>query len=259
MKATYGRVSRAGVVPLSWSMDHIGPMTRTVEDNALALEVLAGFDPEDPASADEPVPSYTAGLEGGVRGMKIGIVRRWHEEDMPAAPEMRAAIDEALRVLEGEGAEIVEVDPGPLQDYSRVNRIILWAEAWSIHEQWLKEKPEAYGRLGRERLIAGAYLSAGDYLRALRERSRCTRRMSEALAGVGRAHLRVEHGARLRHRGRAGSAANLLPPGPPALQRHRPSGARRAGRLFPCRHAAFVPDRRQELRRGHDLPRRPRL
>ena len=184
MKATYGRVSRAGVVPLSWSMDHIGPMTRTVEDNALALEVLAGFDPEDPASADEPVPSYTAGLEGGVRGMKIGIVRRWHEEDMPAAPEMRAAIDEALRVLEGEGAEIVEVDPGPLQDYSRVNRIILWAEAWSIHEQWLKEKPEAYGRLGRERLIAGAYLSAGDYLRALRQRSRCTRRMSEALAGV---------------------------------------------------------------------------
>ena len=184
MKATYGRVSRAGVVPLSWSMDHIGPMTRTVGDNALALEVLAGFDPEDPASADEPVPSYTAGIEKGVKGMKIGHVRRWHEDDMPAAPEMRAAIDAALRVLEGEGAEIVEVDPGPLQDYSRVNRIILWAEAWSIHERWLKEKPEAYGRLGRERLIAGAYLSAGDYLRALRQRGRCTRRMSEALAGV---------------------------------------------------------------------------
>ena len=184
MKATYGRVSRAGVVPLSWSMDHIGPMTRTVEDNALALEVLAGFDPDDPASADEPAPSYTAGLELGVKDMKIGHVRRWHEDDMPAAPEMRAAIDAALRVLEGEGAEIVEVDPGPLQDYSRVNRIILWAEAWSIHEAWLKEKPEAYGRLGRERLIAGAYLSAGDYLRALRQRGRCFQRMSEALAGV---------------------------------------------------------------------------
>ncbi len=184
MKATYGRVSRAGVVPLSWSMDHIGPMTRTVEDNALALEVLAGHDPDDPASADEPVPSYTAGLERGVRGMKIGIVRRWHERDMPAAPEMCAAIDEAARVLEGEGAEIVEVDPGALQDYSSVNRIILWAEAFSVHERWLKEKPEAYGRLGRERLIAGAYLSAADYLRALRERSRCTRGMSETLSGV---------------------------------------------------------------------------
>ena len=184
MKATYGRVSRAGVVPLSWSMDHIGPMTRTVEDNALALEVLAGHDPDDPASADEPVPSYTAGLERGVKGMKIGIVRRWHERDMPAAPEMCAAIDEAARVLEGEGAEIVEVDPGALQDYSNVNRIVLWAEAFSVHERWLKEKPQAYGRLGRERLIAGAYLSAADYLRALRERSRCTRRMSETLAGV---------------------------------------------------------------------------
>ena len=184
MKATYGLVSRAGVVPLSWSMDHVGPMTRTVEDNALALEVLAGFDPDDPASADRPAPACTAGLERGVKGMKIGYVRRWHEEDMPAAPEMRAAIDGALRVLEGEGAEIVEVDPGPLQDYSRVNRIVLWAEAWSIHERWLKETPEAYGRLGRERLSAGARLSAGDYLRALRERGRCTRRMSETLAGV---------------------------------------------------------------------------
>ena len=184
MKATYGRVSRAGVVPLSWSMDHIGPMTRTVEDNALALEVLAGHDADDPASANEPVPSYTAGLERGVKGMKIGHVRRWHEDDMPAAPEMRAAIDTAFRVLEGEGAEIVEVDPGPLQDYSRVNRIVLWAEAWSVHERWLKEKPEAYGRLGRERLIAGAYLSAGDYLRALRERGRCMQRMSEVLSGV---------------------------------------------------------------------------
>ncbi len=184
MKATYGRVSRAGVVPLSWSMDHIGPMTRTVEDNALALEVLAGHDPDDPVSAHEPAPFYTAGLEQGVRGMKIGHARRWHEEDMTAAPEMRAALDEALRVLEGEGADIVEVDPGPLQDYSRVNRIILWAEAWSIHERWLKEKPAAYGQLGRERLMAGAYLSAGDYLRALRERGRCVRRLSEALSGV---------------------------------------------------------------------------
>jgi len=184
MKPTYGRVSRAGVVPLSWSMDHIGPMTRTVRDNALALEVLAGHDPEDPASADRPAPSCAAGLERGVKGLRIGYVRRWHEDDMPAAPEMRAAIDAAVRVLEGEGAEIVEVDPGPLQDYSRVNRIILWAEAWSIHEAWLKEKPEAYGRLGRERLSAGASLSAADYLRALRERGRCIRRMSEALSGV---------------------------------------------------------------------------
>ncbi len=184
MKATYGRVSRAGVVPLSWSMDHIGPMTRTVGDNALALEVLAGHDPEDPASANQPVPSYTAGLEHGVKGLRIGYVRCWHEDDMHAAPEMHAAIDEAIHLLEGEGAQIVEVDPGPLQDYTRVNRIILWAEAWSIHEGWLKEKPEAYGRLGRERLMAGAYLSAADYLRALRERGRCVRRMWEALSGV---------------------------------------------------------------------------
>ena len=184
MKATYGRVSRAGVAPLSWSMDHVGPMTRTVEDNALALEVLAGHDPDDPASADEPVPRYRAGLEKGVRGLRIGLVRRWHEEDMPAAPEMRAAIDEAARILEREGAEIVEADPGPLQDYSRVNRVILWAEAWAIHERWLTERPGDYGALGRERLGAGAGLTAADYIRALRERERCFRRMSDTLSGL---------------------------------------------------------------------------
>ena len=184
MKATYGRVSRAGVVPLSWSMDHIGPMTRTVADNALALEVLAGHDPSDPASAAETVPSYTAGIERGVRGMRIGLVRRWHERDMTATPEMAGAIGEAAAVLAGEGARIVEVDPGPLHDYSRVNRIILWAEAYAVHENWLEAKPEAYGALARERLLSGARLTAADYIRAQRERGRCIRRMSETLAGI---------------------------------------------------------------------------
>ena len=185
MKATYGRVSRAGVVPLSWSMDHIGPMTRTVGDNALALEVLAGYDPEDPGSANEPVSSYTAGLERGVKGMKIGHVRRWHEDDMPAAPEMRAAIDAALRVLEGEGAEIVEVDPGPLQDYSRVNRIILWAEAWSIHEAMAQGEarslwPARPRTADRGRLSLRRRLSP----RAQAARAAVSQRMSEALADV---------------------------------------------------------------------------
>ena len=259
MKATYGRVSRAGVAPLSWSMDHIGPMTRTVGDNALALEVLAGYDPEDPASADEPVPSYTAGLERGVKGMKIGHVRRWHEDDMPAAPEMRAAIDAALRVLEGEGAEIVEVDPGPLQDYSRGEphhplggglvdpRALAEGEARSLWPP--RPRTADRGRLSLRRGLSPRAPRAGP-LHAAHVGGACRR---------GRARLRVEHGAGLRHRGRAGGAADLFPPGAPALQCHRPSGARRAGRLLFRRHAALVPDCRQELRRGHDLPRRPRL
>jgi aspartyl-tRNA(Asn)/glutamyl-tRNA(Gln) amidotransferase subunit A len=110
MKPTYGRVSRRGVLPLSYSLDHVGPMTRTVRDNALLLQVLAGHDPEDPGSADEAVPDYSADLERGVKGLKIGLIRHFYVEDMQAHPEQTKAMEEAAEVLRGLGAEVRE-DP----------------------------------------------------------------------------------------------------------------------------------------------------
>src|SRR5262245_58213600 len=107
LKPTYGRVSRAGVVTLSWTLDHTGPMTRTVEDCALMLQALAGHDPADPASSREPVPDYTAGLRSGARGLRVGIPRDYFFSD--AKPEVSEAFESAMQTLRGLGAEVREV------------------------------------------------------------------------------------------------------------------------------------------------------
>ncbi|MET4700588.1 aspartyl-tRNA(Asn)/glutamyl-tRNA(Gln) amidotransferase subunit A [Constrictibacter sp. MBR-5] len=184
LKPTYGRVSRAGVVPLSFSLDHVGPMTRTVEDNALMLNVIAGHDPSDPGSAPEPAIDYTAGMKDGVKGLRIGVVRRFYAKDMVADAEMAASIEAAVETLAGMGASVTEIDPGPLQEYATVNRIILQCEAFAIHEKWLTERPEDYGARARERLMAGAFYRAVDYVQALRMRGRLIARFAEAMRDV---------------------------------------------------------------------------
>lgn len=168
MKATYGRTSRRGVLPLSFSLDHIGPMTRTVRDNAMLLNVIAGHDPRDPGSADVAVPDYTAGIDDGVKGLKIGIIRHFYNKDEQADPEMAQSIEDAVGVLEGLGAEIREIQVEPLQVYAACNRTILLSEAYAIHEKWLQERPEDYGDRTRERLLGGAFIRAADYVNATR-------------------------------------------------------------------------------------------
>jgi aspartyl-tRNA(Asn)/glutamyl-tRNA(Gln) amidotransferase subunit A len=170
MKPTYGRVSRRGVIPLAFSLDHVGPMTRGVRDNALMLQVIAGHDPADPASADEPVPDYSARLEQGVKGLRIGIIRHFYTRDLEGDPEMIAAIDAAVSLLAGQGADMQEITLPPLQDFAACGQVVLAAEAYAVHERWLKQRPQDYGARGRERLLAGASLSAADYLQASRWR-----------------------------------------------------------------------------------------
>jgi aspartyl-tRNA(Asn)/glutamyl-tRNA(Gln) amidotransferase subunit A len=170
MKPTYGRVSRRGVIPLAFSLDHVGPMTRGVRDNALMLQVIAGHDPADPASADEPVPDFSAALGQGVRGLRIGVIRHFYTSDLEGHPEMIAAIDAAVALLAGQGADMREIALPPLQDFSACGQVILAAEAYAVHEAWLKQRPQDYGARGRERLLAGAGLSAADYLQASRWR-----------------------------------------------------------------------------------------
>ena len=184
LKPTYGRVSRAGVVPLSFSLDHVGPMTRTVEDNAILLNVIAGYDPADPAGAHAPTQDYTQRLKDGVKGVRIGVIRRFYTKDLEATPEMAKGIEDALLVLKDLGAEVREIDVGPLQEYATVNRVILMSEAYAVHEKWLQERPQDYGALARERLLAGAFYRAVDYIQALRRRAVLVKRFNDALADL---------------------------------------------------------------------------
>ena len=170
LKPTYGLVSRRGVFPLSFTLDHIGPMTRTVTDNALMLEAIAGHDPEDPGSAASLPGHYAAALDRGVRDLRVGFVRHFHEIDMPAEPEVTAALEHVARALQMEGADVRDIKLPTLTEFGAVNRVILQSEAFAIHGQWLGERPGDYGQLARRRLMAGAFFAAGDYVQAQRRR-----------------------------------------------------------------------------------------
>ena len=174
MKATYGLVSRRGVVPLSFSLDHVGPMTRTVRDNALMLDLIAGFDPLDPGSANHATGGYTSMLGAGVKGLRVGVIRHFYTKDHVADPEMAAGIEAAVDVLRGLGADVREVSTAPVRDYATCNRIILLSEAYAIHERWMRERPGDYGALARERLLGGALIRGSDYVNATRMRRKLT-------------------------------------------------------------------------------------
>ena len=184
LKPTYGLVSRRGVFPLSFTLDHIGPMTRTVADNALMLEVLAGHDVHDPGSAAVVSGHYSAGVDRDVRGLRVGFVRHFHEIDMPADPEVTAALAHVARTLQLEGAEIRDVHLPTLEEFGAVNRVILQSEAWAIHAPWLRKRPGDYGQLARRRLMAGAFFGAGDYVQAQRRRLEMIAAVEEVLRDV---------------------------------------------------------------------------
>jgi len=184
MKPTYGRVSRRGVLPLAYSLDHVGPMTRTVRDNALLLQVIAGHDRADPGSAEVDIEDFSAELDGGVRGLSIGLVRHFYTEDMTADPEQSAALDRAAELLGELGAEVREIRLAPLEDYATCTRIIIRCEAFAIHRRWLAERADDYGELARQRILDGAAVSAADYIDALRLRARLTRQTLQAFTGI---------------------------------------------------------------------------
>jgi aspartyl-tRNA(Asn)/glutamyl-tRNA(Gln) amidotransferase subunit A len=184
LKPTYGLVSRRGVFPLSFTLDHVGPLTRTVADNALMLEIIAGHDPLDPGSAAAPPGHYAAGLECGVRGLRVGFIRHFHEIDLPADPEVTAGLENVARTLQASGAEIREIRLPTLGEFGAVNRIILQSEAWAIHGPWLRERPSDYGRLARRRLLPGAFIGGGDYVQAGRRRLEMIGAVEDALREV---------------------------------------------------------------------------
>jgi aspartyl-tRNA(Asn)/glutamyl-tRNA(Gln) amidotransferase subunit A len=184
LKPTYGLVSRRGVFPLSFTLDHVGPLTRTVADNALVLETIAGYDALDPGSAAAPPGHYAADLECGVRGLRIGFVRHFHQTDLPAHDEVAAGLENVAATLRTLGADVRDVRLPTLGEFGAVNRVILQSEAWAIHGPWLRERPGDYGRLARRRLLPGAFIGAGDYVQANRRRLEMIAAVETALREV---------------------------------------------------------------------------
>jgi aspartyl-tRNA(Asn)/glutamyl-tRNA(Gln) amidotransferase subunit A len=184
IKPTYGLVSRVGVLPLSFSMDHAGPMAWTVEDCALLLQAMAGYDAEDPASVDRPVADFTGGIGNGVKGLRIGVVRHFFETDNAASPATLQGINHALDVFEHLGAEVSDVTLSPLAEYHACGSIILSSEAYAIHEPWLKTRFNDYGELFRDRIALGGFIRATDYVQALRRRRTLCLEVKSAMANL---------------------------------------------------------------------------
>jgi aspartyl-tRNA(Asn)/glutamyl-tRNA(Gln) amidotransferase subunit A len=184
IKPTYGLVSRAGVAPAAFSLDHIGPMAWTAEDCALMLQALAGHDPRDPASADRPVPDYSALIGAGIKGCKIGVIHHFHETDYQVSAATRRGIDEAIATCRGLGAEIHEVQLSPLQDWMACGSLISIVERAAAYEEWTRTRLGDFGERVRSRLMLGALVSGVDYLQAVRRRRELRAQLQRAMAGL---------------------------------------------------------------------------
>ena len=191
LKPTYGLVSRTGITPLSWSLDVVGPMARTVDDCALLLDTLAGYDPTDPDSMDVPLLNYTAALsaarspEEAVRGTRIGVPTNYFFH--PIDPEVEAAVRAAIATYSEMGATVVELAmPAALDDFFGVYRGVQRPEAYTYHSDmgWLTTRADRYSPTVRANIEAGADISARDYIRAQQARRAFTREMLALMAQV---------------------------------------------------------------------------
>ncbi len=182
LKPTYGRVSRAGLTPLSWCLDHPGPMARTVEDAALTMNVIAGHDPQDHATVAAPAPDYTAALTGDVRRLRIGVVKEFFETEID--PGVADLVQRAIGVMGELGAEIVEVSL-PLYEYAQpISNAILSAEAAAAHRDVLLSDGDKLYPQVRDRLEEGLFISAAEYLRAQQARQVFCRQVAALLNDV---------------------------------------------------------------------------
>lgn len=182
IRPTYGRVSNQGIIPLAWSMDTAGPMTRTVEDCALMFSVIAGRDPGDPTTAQVPVQDYLAGLKQGVKGLRIGVVPGYFFHHLQ--PPVYAALKTALSTFESLGAVIHEVDIKNIHGNISAQLTIEAAEPSTYHQRWLRERPSDYGEDVRTLLEVGEMLLATHYLQAQRYRALLRQEFMDAFQQV---------------------------------------------------------------------------
>jgi aspartyl-tRNA(Asn)/glutamyl-tRNA(Gln) amidotransferase subunit A len=167
LKPTYGRVSGRGVVPLSWSLDHVGPITATVEDAAVVLQAIAGYDAAGIGSADVPVADYVSALREDVKGMRVGVARGYFFDDLD--PEVAAAMDEALRVVAGLVGEVKEVRLKEMGIDVPIDREVQLAESWAYHAERVARSPELYQAETARRIRLGEKITAAEYIRRRRE------------------------------------------------------------------------------------------
>lgn len=170
LKPTYGLVSRYGVIPNSWTFDHCGPLTWTVEDCAIMLQAIAGYDARDAGSIRSDIPDYRSALTQHLRGLRVGVIRHFWEDDLKVSEESARAMDTALDVLRRLGATVEDTRMRPLQQYLDVKATIAETEIFCVHEQDLLVRPGDFGMHFLAQTLAGCLFQAADYVQAQRER-----------------------------------------------------------------------------------------
>jgi aspartyl-tRNA(Asn)/glutamyl-tRNA(Gln) amidotransferase subunit A len=181
LKPTYGWLSRRGILPLSFSLDHAGPMCWTSEDCALMMNALVKHDALDVACADVPAPDFTAPLDSDLKGLRVGVVRHFFETDLSTDQETIAALENALLAMRDMGATVSDVTLSPFGVYADTGSLISRTEAFAFHQSWLRETPSLYGAFGRQRLMAGALISGADYVNAQRNRAKLIAEITEVM------------------------------------------------------------------------------
>lgn len=179
LKPTYGRVSRHDVMPLSFTLDHVGPLARSARDCAAVLQVIAGHDAADPTSSAQPVPDYLGRLEKDIRGVRIAVPDTYFYD--PVDPQVRARVEESLDVYRSLGARIVPVSVPLLDVANRMSSLIAAVEGATLHRRWLETRTDEYGPQTRARLLRGLEARAADYVEALRLRGRILTAFGDAV------------------------------------------------------------------------------
>jgi aspartyl-tRNA(Asn)/glutamyl-tRNA(Gln) amidotransferase subunit A len=185
LKPTYGRVSRYGVIPLSWSLDHCGPLTWTVEDCAYMLQAIAGHDPKDPTTSRAPVPDYSRSLKEDIKGLVVGIPSHYFFTSKNGTDaETISIVKKAVTQLEEMGAKVQDVKIPSLEHVNASNFVIIAAEGFTYHRHNLQSQPQNYGDNFVDRIHLGGVFTAADYVQAQRARSCLTREFAQVLQKV---------------------------------------------------------------------------
>ncbi len=187
LKPTYGRISRYGAMPRAWSNDTMGPLARTVRDCALMTQAIAGYDPDDPTTHDEPVPDYLAAIDAGNEGLRVAVPANFFYDDIDGT--VREWLGASIDVLRAQGAEIVEARIPDLAPLFRLGDVISKSEAATIHGKWMRQRPQDYGHHTAVRVEAGFHIPATRYIEALSLRARYLREfLDTALADADMLH-----------------------------------------------------------------------
>lgn len=180
-KPSYGLISRNGILPLAWSLESAGPIAWTAEDCAILLEGMAGFDPQDPTSVRYTIPDYHSALTNDVKGLRIGLLRHFYNNDNPVSIETRDAIDSAAKKFEELGCEVQEINLSPLAEWNACGMIIMLAESYAIHEANLQERFMDYGEVFRDRMAIAGLFTSSDYIQAMRRRRELIKEFNECM------------------------------------------------------------------------------